>query len=66
MNNLVAGRPIARQGRSSHPQLDELSVNPDVDQRWLAIGRTNIEMGWMAINRAIFKPDRVKLEGDTP
>jgi hypothetical protein len=35
-----------------------------VDQRWLAIGRTAIEQGFMAINRAVFKPGRVKLLGD--
>ncbi|WP_316397333.1 hypothetical protein [Bradyrhizobium sp. 33ap4] len=35
-----------------------------VDQRWLAIGRTDFEKGFMAINRAIFKPARVKLPGD--
>jgi hypothetical protein len=35
-----------------------------VDQRWLAIGRTAIEQGFMAINRAVFKPARVKLLED--
>lgn len=35
-----------------------------VDQRWLSIGRTQIEQGFMAINRAVFKPGRVKLLGD--
>jgi hypothetical protein len=35
-----------------------------VDQRWLAIGRTAIEQGFMAINRAVFKPGRVKLPGE--
>lgn len=44
--------------------LDALKANPDVDQRWLAIGRTHLEQAWMAINRAIFKPNRVKLDGD--
>lgn len=44
--------------------LDMLGTNPAVDQRWLAIGRTHIEQGFMAINRAIFKPTRVKLDGD--
>lgn len=33
----------------------------EVDQRWLAIGRTHIEEAFMAINRSIFKPERVKL-----
>lgn len=41
--------------------LDELAKMADVDKRWLAIGRTNLEQAYMAINRSIFKPDRVKL-----
>lgn len=41
--------------------LDKLAADPDVDKRWLAIGRTHIEQGFMAINRSIFKPARVKL-----
>jgi hypothetical protein len=36
----------------------------EVDQRWLAIGRTHIEQGFMAINRSIFRPERVKLACD--
>lgn len=40
---------------------DELRENADVDQRWLAIGRTSIEQGFMAVNRAVFKPGRVSL-----
>jgi hypothetical protein len=44
--------------------LDELKEDPSVDQRWLAIGRTRLEEAWMAINRSIFKPGRVKLPGD--
>lgn len=35
-----------------------------VDQRWLAVGRTAIENGFMAVNRAVFKPGRVKLPID--
>src|SRR5436853_437344 len=44
--------------------LDILAKDKDVDQRWLAVGRTHIEQGFMAINRAIFKPARVKLPGE--
>lgn len=44
--------------------LDGLADIPDVDKRWLAIGRTKMEEAWMAINRAIFKPSRVVLPGD--
>ena len=43
--------------------LDQLAqmTTHEIDHRWLAIGRTNIEQGFMAVNRAIFKPERVKL-----
>ena len=34
------------------------------DQRWLAIARTQFEQAYMALNRAIFKPERAKLPGD--
>lgn len=42
-------------------QLDALAENPETDKRWLAIARTNIEQGFMAANRAIFKPQRVTI-----
>lgn len=45
--------------------LDVLAQQPDIDKRWLAIGRTSIEQGFMAVNRAVFQPGRVKLEGDS-
>lgn len=44
--------------------LDALAADPDTDKRWLAIGRTAIENGWMAVNRSVFKPARVKLPED--
>lgn len=42
--------------------LDAFAQAPDIDKRWLAIGRTQLEQAFMAINRAIFKPSRI--EGD--
>lgn len=40
-------------------------LNPNVvDPRWLAIARTHFEQGFMALNRAIFQPQRVKLPED--
>lgn len=45
--------------------LDRLASRTDIDKRWLAIGRTNIEQGFMAANRAVFQPARVALSGDT-
>lgn len=44
--------------------LDALKSHPDVDQRWLAIGRTHIEQAFMAVNRAIFAPQRIRLPED--
>lgn len=41
--------------------MDRYSRNAEVDLRWLAIARTQIEQGFMALNRSIFKPERVKL-----
>lgn len=47
-------------------RLDALKGDPNVDQRWLAIGRTHMEQAWMAVNRAIFRPNRVTLSEDGP
>lgn len=44
--------------------LDVLAALNWVDKRWLAIGRTKIEEGFMAINRSIFQPARVSLPSD--
>lgn len=47
-------------------KLDMLAQNaPEgVDGRWLAIGRTQLEQAFMAINRSVFKPGRVELPED--
>lgn len=44
---------------------DTMKNDPAIDQRWLAVGRTHIEEGFMAVNRAVFKPERVKITSDT-
>lgn len=46
--------------------LDEMAGDEDFHPRWLAIARTHFEQGFMALNRSVFQPDRVKLEGDPP
>lgn len=46
--------------------LDELKADASVDQRLLATGRTDIEKGFMSVNRAIFQPGRVSLPEDSP
>lgn len=45
--------------------LDEMRKDGDVfDQRWLSIGFTHIQEGFMAINRSVFKPQRIALPED--
>jgi hypothetical protein len=34
------------------------------DQRWLAIARTHFQEGFMALNRAVFQPQRIKVPED--
>lgn len=44
--------------------VDRLKANPNIaeDGRWLAIGVTEVEKGFMAVNRSIFKPQRIQGE----
>lgn len=44
--------------------LDKLAEMEEIDKRWLAIGRTHIEEGFMCINRSIFKPTRINPHKD--
>ena len=46
--------------------LDLLKDDPNIDQRWLAIARTDLERSFMAMNRAVFKPARVTLPEEGP
>lgn len=53
-------------------QLDRLATTTaingediSIDKRWLAVGRTHLEQAFMAINRAVFQPGRVRLPEDT-
>lgn len=44
--------------------IDALQHAGEADPRWLAIARTDLEKGFMALNRAVFQPGRVNLPGD--
>lgn len=47
--------------------MDRMAGDQQFDQCWLSIARTHIEQGFMALNRAIFRPGRVALpEDETP
>ncbi len=34
------------------------------DPRWIAVARTHFQEGFMALNRAVFQPQRIKLPED--
>ena len=40
-------------------RLDDMMQSDDYDKRWAAIARTQLEQGFMAMNRAVFRPARV-------
>jgi hypothetical protein len=44
--------------------LDRYKASPETDKRWLDIGRSCIEQGFMAINRAVFEQKRAELPED--
>jgi len=37
--------------------VQELNDNPLLDQRWVAIGKTDLQTGLMALTRSIAQPD---------
>lgn len=58
-------REIDALGR---PGSFDSDINPRLivsgDPRWLAIACTHIQEGFMALNRAVFQPQRIKLPED--
>lgn len=50
--------------RVSGNELAQWSEDVRADGRWLAIARTKFEEAFMALNRAVFQPGRVKLPED--
>ncbi|SLN38112.1 hypothetical protein AQS8620_01424 [Aquimixticola soesokkakensis] len=44
--------------------LDALKAERSLDMRWYSIGRTQIEQGFMAVNRSVFQPERGALPED--
>lgn len=44
--------------------LDWLKAQDGIDQRWLAMGRTSLENGFMQVNRAVMQPGRITLPED--
>jgi hypothetical protein len=44
--------------------LDLMKGGSEVDQHWLALGRSQLEQAFMAITRSVFRPQRVTLPDD--
>lgn len=44
--------------------LDNPPAGMTIDPRWVAIARTHIQQGYMAMIRAILQPQRINLHGD--
>lgn len=50
--NLIKGK-----GKELGELVDALRSNAQVDQRWVAIGATDLQKGLMALTRSIAKPE---------
>lgn len=48
---------IKEAGNGVGEVIAALSKNPQYDQRWLSIGSTHIQQGFMAILRAVARPE---------
>lgn len=59
-------RKIDRLADGLPSAIDPGSPLMDRDQRWLAVARTHFQEGFMALNRSVFQPQRIKLPEDGP
>lgn len=48
---------IKTKGSELGTLVAELKALPDADQRWIAIGATDLQQGLMALTRGVTKPD---------
>ena len=47
---------VKAKGEELAELLEEIKANPTIDQRWLAIGKTDLQTGLMAVTRSIAQP----------
>lgn len=43
-------------------RFDEIGALPGIDVRWVSIGRTHLEQAFMALNRAVFRLQRIDID----
>ncbi len=48
---------IKEKGAELGELVKKLEANLDLDTRWLEIGKTNIQLGLMALTRSVAQPD---------
>lgn len=48
---------VKEKGAELGRLIDKLAALDSIDKRWLAIGRTDLQTGLMAVTRSIAKPD---------
>lgn len=48
---------VKSKGAELGELFEKLEAMPDLDKRWLAIGKTDLQKGLMATTRAIAQPD---------
>ena len=48
---------IKQKGAEVGALIDRLQDSGSIDGRWLAIGKTDLQKGFMALTRAVAKPD---------
>jgi len=47
---------VKRIAEAVDKSIRKLSLNPEIDPRWLTIAKTNLQKGFMSLTRAIAKP----------
>lgn len=47
---------VKEQGKALDALITQMTHDDEVDRRWLEIGTTNLQLGLMALTRAIAKP----------
>lgn len=48
---------VKEQGKVLDALITQMTHDDEVDRRWLEIGTTNLQLGLMALTRAIAKPN---------
>jgi hypothetical protein len=54
---ISAMNTLTEIGEQLRLMCDAAAADPDVDKRWLAIARTDLQKGFMALKRSIARPD---------